>query len=1412
MCLYRVLGSHGANHPFPRSLTLPPVYSCNPQVEAQDVARNYGFIVSTLDERQYVLSAVTHGIRNNWILALRTAANLTLAPETDIVPKLARRETIDAVDTSRICRRATTTELLRTASPDPPPASPPLARTATSRVKKERRSGGTRSEASRLKTSHSLSILPLTGLTSSDVEEQPQQAIVTSMVAERDTGESAEVPPPPSLGALAAELSSLQTQLELSQAELMGISNGSSGAASLSMSSSLSGEGTGDTSVLRVKLGLAEATEVLHRQSTEVGNLRKKLDNMNSDMDATLKNLNDEHMRNNSNMKKIQELEQANALLQIKASNGEKSLREQSKEITSLNGRVKEFSDLSSQYKAQIVENKTLRQKLERLERMREGPNWKALYEGLQEQHSKEREMWERKLQEMEQEMHELQDTNNEADQKGHIITDLSHQLQESEQRINQLVCKNDSLNRDNTTLKSAYEDQITGLKENIKELEEYIDKTDADKNESESSKDSEIMRLREELTEKGVLEKEIENVRDKLSQAESELERMTQKLEESDEAVARGARSSARLPRMDSLTELMLPSDELQVGVEQEKLLVCYNDVMKRLSKAIAEIKALRGTVKASQNSADEMELMNIRLQQSLASVEEQQSEQLRQMSTKIEDLTGKYLASERQVRSLKLKGADGKSRRRSSTGIRPEEFLVNKEAEHVLDDIELSLVTIEGMVRGKESLTKEGRRKSYETSTKASRARRRSSESSEMTFVDRLKKTEKTITDLNRKLSTQADASSGSLELQRRQVSSAISKCRQDLAAHTDTSAALEELDRLLASLETLPSSSETPVISVLEPVFPKSEDISSHLDTVMTFLFKSIESSHELRKDTSGQEVTSSKVVSLYEVGTAVGQAVELARALQTQECCLQAHLLLDLQLQVANSQTKFFAYKRDQSTKDYDLVTKTMLLKLLEKKQFIPLSGYSAKKLATLASLGLGPANLEAMFRRLQAEAHQVFASIGSITQDLIGVLTDAVLSKISDKDSIVENIRSEVLNMIEENERLREFQTGVVNIFLIGAETETGRDPERINLMTNREDALQSQAEVARILIEQEIQDLANAMDVKIECMEKDSVFLPTKEFPDVDNLSQCVFKISNMMGHKCITEAQITILNTILGCTDLVSPDEEVDTPNNFVFNPDNMEAECNEFMLVLQSYSGSMGSNMSSPKYSNASNGEMLETNLKSIRKENENKKARLSAALEDRRVDTEVSGLRSWCEKSMTAMEKSYESLLHDLQTQHSKEKDSLKREKETALAEETQATLAALDAMRKAHESEVQKEVEKFKKEFLAEFQANACIGALQSEYQSDRAEIKREILSVTSGDVSSVGWGEGSTSSEEVTRPSGSKLTRSPSCPRLYSSLSLSTTTVVEPDMEENAPLRSPLSGMVANRKRVFESDC
>lgn len=44
-----------------------------------------------------------------------------------------------------------------------------------------------------------------------------------------------------------------------------------------------------------------------------------------------------------------------------------------------------------------------------------------------------------------------------------------------------------------------------------------------------------------------------------------------------------------------------------------------------------------------------------------------------------------------------------------------------------------------------------------------------------------------------------------------------------------------------------------------------------------------------------------------------------------------------------------------------------------------------------------------------------------------------------------------------------------------------------------------------------------------------------------------------------------------------------------------------------------------------------------------------------------------------------------------------------------------------IIALDAMRKAHEAEVQKEVTKFKTEFLKKIQSNHDIGALHKEHE-------------------------------------------------------------------------------------------
>ncbi|KAF0771904.1 protein outspread isoform X1 [Aphis craccivora] len=131
--------------------------------------------------------------------------------------------------------------------------------------------------------------------------------------------------------------------------------------------------------------------------------------------------------------------------------------------------------------------------------------------------------------------------------------------------------------------------------------------------------------------------------------------------------------------------------------------------------------------------------------------------------------------------------------------------------------------------------------------------------------------------------------------------------------------------------------------------------------------------------------------------------------------------------------------------------------------------------------------------------------------------------------------------------------------------------------------------------------------------------------------------------------------------------------------------------------------------------------------------------------------RYQTEIEHLRSWhycllrqriklsgralCEKGLLAMENSHRRIIVELEEKHRQETESLKLEKEQALAEETHATLAALDAMRKAHEAEVQKEVTKFKTEFLKKIQSNHDIGALHKEHEAEMEEIKKEILSLS-----------------------------------------------------------------------------
>ncbi|PRD26055.1 UNVERIFIED_CONTAM: osp [Trichonephila clavipes] len=115
--------------------------------------------------------------------------------------------------------------------------------------------------------------------------------------------------------------------------------------------------------------------------------------------------------------------------------------------------------------------------------------------------------------------------------------------------------------------------------------------------------------------------------------------------------------------------------------------------------------------------------------------------------------------------------------------------------------------------------------------------------------------------------------------------------------------------------------------------------------------------------------------------------------------------------------------------------------------------------------------------------------------------------------------------------------------------------------------------------------------------------------------------------------------------------------------------------------------------------------------------------------------RYSEEIDQLKSLCEKGLAAMDASHKKIVAELEQRHQKELDDLMADRERALAQEAHATAIALQAVRKAHSEELQKQIQKFKDEFVHKM--NKCFEtqAFKKCYESDLSAVKYEILSIT-----------------------------------------------------------------------------
>nr|XP_057917452.1 plectin isoform X2 [Doryrhamphus excisus] len=131
------------------------------------------------------------------------------------------------------------------------------------------------------------------------------------------------------------------------------------------------------------------------------------------------------------------------------------------------------------------------------------------------------------------------------------------------------------------------------------------------------------------------------------------------------------------------------------------------------------------------------------------------------------------------------------------------------------------------------------------------------------------------------------------------------------------------------------------------------------------------------------------------------------------------------------------------------------------------------------------------------------------------------------------------------------------------------------------------------------------------------------------------------------------------------------------------------------------------------------------LETQMNSMRDELENKHLEGDVASLREKYQRDFESLKATCERGFAAMEETHQKVVDDLQRQHQREISKLVEERERLLAEETAATIAAIEAMKNAHKEEL----EKTQRSQLSGL--NSDIDELRLQYEEELQSIQREL---------------------------------------------------------------------------------
>ncbi|XP_065114881.1 uncharacterized protein [Paramisgurnus dabryanus] len=134
------------------------------------------------------------------------------------------------------------------------------------------------------------------------------------------------------------------------------------------------------------------------------------------------------------------------------------------------------------------------------------------------------------------------------------------------------------------------------------------------------------------------------------------------------------------------------------------------------------------------------------------------------------------------------------------------------------------------------------------------------------------------------------------------------------------------------------------------------------------------------------------------------------------------------------------------------------------------------------------------------------------------------------------------------------------------------------------------------------------------------------------------------------------------------------------------------------------------------------------LEMQLSIMREELEQKPLDGDLTSLKEKYQRDLDSLKSTCERGFAAMEETHQKVIGDIQRHHQREIQKLLEEKERLLEEETNATIAAIEAMKNAHREELEKSQ---RAQMSGMSGVSADIQELRRQYEEELQSIHREL---------------------------------------------------------------------------------